>query len=272
VKPTGDSDPRPLHYERRATVPDGCGWFVFRLLRSDLALSDRTAFAAVSGCSIATHCPRPPRIPSKLRSRRLSHLVGAGPRDGLHVSANPVRDACERPIQPRAARSRACGERCGAGPRYPSRRQPPARSTWRMFRSASFVPAPAPQPRRRPHAQRPGSGRGPALVAARYVKGIALFDPRTQSAAPPASRTARPRPLSSYPSAPASTTCASSLAAARPRERWASCACRLLRIRPAASTSAAHVITENEGPAMSANRNVALAASAAGADARHSSS
>jgi hypothetical protein len=133
-------------------LPAVCGWFAFCLLRGRFGL---VIPHRVCGCIRMLHCPLIAHVcpdPQGSSGRGgCRPLAGAGP----HVSANPVRDACERPIQRRAARSRACGERCAAYPRHPGRSNRPLGAPGACSGPASFVPAPAPQPRRRPHAQRP---------------------------------------------------------------------------------------------------------------------
>jgi hypothetical protein len=154
---------------------------LFACSRADLASIFRTAFAAVSGCSIAHSLPTS-NPPASSGSRRRAAARGCRSWR-LHVIAHAVaRRACA-PTQRRAARSRACGERCPDHPRRASRSSRPLPAPGARSGRLSWPRAPAPKPGQRPGRPTAAWIGRPALVAPRYLRSTALVDPRAVGAA-----------------------------------------------------------------------------------------
>jgi hypothetical protein len=147
---------------------------LFACSRPDLASLFRTAFAAVSGCSIAHS------LPTSTSTGKLG-FAPAGGSSWLQVLA-PARHrprGCATRVRAHPASSRTLPcvwRRCAAGPRRASRSSRPLAAPGARSGRLSWPRARAPKPGQRPG--RPAAawiGR-PALVAPHYLRPIALLD------------------------------------------------------------------------------------------------
>jgi hypothetical protein len=155
---------------------------LFACSGADLGWSGHTAFAAVSGCSIAHSLPTSAHIPDEACPGSCRQVVGAGLAMVCTPSATPVHDACERPCSVESDTPVRVAK--GARLTRDGPEQPPARSTWRLFRSAQpGTGAGAATSSATEHAPTgPDRAAGLCWVAPRYREGNRTLRPAGRSA------------------------------------------------------------------------------------------